>query len=100
MHQHISEDISLRQIAENLHISTSYLSEIFLSSSGMNFQHYLILLRNARACELLQFTNLSVKQVAALAGFQDYFHFCKQFKVHYQLTPSQFRELRRKRNTP
>lgn len=92
LHQHMSENLSLRQIAEKLHISASYLSEIFLTASGMNFQHYLILLRNARACELLQFTNLSVKQVAALAGFQDYFHFCKQFKTHYQLTPSQFRE--------
>ncbi len=92
LHKHYTKDISLTQIAAQLHVSVSYLSELFSQGSGLNFNRYLTLLRIARACELLDGTSLSIQQVAACAGYQDYFHFCKQFKRQHGVTPSQYRQ--------
>ena len=43
-------------------------------------------------CILIRYSNLKVWEVAALAGFEDYRHFAKRFKVVTGLTPSGYRK--------
>ncbi len=89
--QRYTEDITLSEIARELNISSSYLSEIFSRYEGTPFSKYLNGLRNARACELLDGTRLSVQEIADLSGFHDYFYFNKQFKKSFGMTPVQYR---------
>lgn len=89
--QRYAEDISLSELARELNISSSYLSEIFSRYEGIPFSKYLNGLRNARACELLDGTRLSVQEIADLSGFHDYFYFNKQFKKSFGMTPVQYR---------
>ena len=48
------------------------------------------------AKELLETTFLSVKEIVALAGFNDESHFVRNFKKLYGVTPSEHRGLIRK----
>lgn len=89
--ERFTQDISLSQLAQEMNISVSYLSEIFAQQQGVSFSKYLRHLRNTRACELLRGTQMSIQDVSELSGFNDYFYFCKQFKTMYGVTPKQYR---------
>lgn len=80
LQERYTKDISLAELAKELNISSSYLSEIFSKYEGISFSKYLNRLRNTRACELLTGTHLSVQEIADLSGFHDSFYFSKQFK--------------------
>lgn len=91
LQERFTQEVSLNEIARELNLSSSYLSEIFSKYEGVSFSKYLNQLRNARACELLAGTRLSVQEIAAMSGFHDSFYFSKQFKKIYGMTPMQYR---------
>lgn len=87
---HYNEKISLDRIAENMYLSTFYISKIFKSETGEAPIRHLINIRLEKAKEVLeQNPSLSIKEVAALVGYEDAYHFSKQFKKHYGISPSQ-----------
>ena len=89
---HYSEKISLESIAENMYLSTFYISKIFKSETGDTPIRHLINIRLEKAREILEQTpGRSIKEVAAEVGYDDAYHFSKQFKKHYGISPSQIR---------
>ncbi len=89
---HYSEKISLERIAENMYLSTFYISKIFKSETGDTPIRHLINIRLEKAKEILEETpGKSIKEVAAEVGYDDAYHFSKQFKKHYGISPSQIR---------
>lgn len=87
---HYSEKISLDRIAENMYLSTFYISKIFKSETGDAPIRHLITIRLEKAREILeQNPGMSIKEVAAQVGYEDAYHFSKQFKKHYGISPSQ-----------
>jgi len=44
-----------------------------------------------KAARLLRSSQLEIKQIASLLGYDDIFHFSKLFKNHYQVPPGKFR---------
>lgn len=90
--EHYSEKISLDRIAENMYLSTFYISKIFKSETGDAPIRHLINIRLERAKEILEDSpRLSIKEVAARVGYEDVYHFSKQFKKHYGVSPSQIK---------
>lgn len=88
--EHYSEKISLDRIAENMYLSTFYISKIFKSETGDAPIRHLINIRLERAKEILELSpEFSIKEVAARVGYEDVYHFSKQFKKHYGISPSQ-----------
>lgn len=91
---HYSEKISLDRIAENMYLSTFYISKIFKSETGEAPIRHLINIRLEKAKEILeQKPSMSIKEVAAQVGYEDVYHFSKQFKKHYGVSPSQVKPL-------
>ncbi len=89
---HYSEKISLERIAENMYLSTFYISKIFKSETGDTPIHHLINIRLEKAREILEKRpGMNIKEVAAMVGYDDAYHFSKQFKKHYGISPSQVR---------
>lgn len=89
---HYSEKISLDRIAENMYLSTFYISKIFKTETGDTPIHRLIKIRLEKAREILEKdADLSIKEVADRVGYKDVYHFSKQFKKHYGISPSKIR---------
>lgn len=88
--EHYSEKISLDSIAENMYLSTFYISKIFKSETGDAPIRHLINIRLEKAREIIEEApELSIKEVASRVGYEDVYHFSKQFKKHYGVSPSQ-----------
>ncbi len=88
---HLSEDLSLEQIAGQIHMSPDYMTKKFKKSCGMTVMEYVIWCRIQLACELLQQTSLPINDVADRVGIPNYTYFTRLFKRCTNMTPSEYR---------
>lgn len=88
------EHVSLSGLARELGISKYHLSHRFKETVGVTFRRYLLQARLERAEALLADEQLSITDVALMAGFNDLARFDKLFKRHTGLTPSAYRARR------
>jgi len=86
-----SEDLGLEIIADELDISSPYLSRLFKSETSVNFKEYLTRLRLDKARELLRNTGLKVYEIAEATGYPDQKYFSDIFKKRTGMTPSEYR---------
>ena len=89
---HAVEHISLQSVAEEFGFNYTYLSYLFKKNMGRSPSEYLTACRIERAKELLRREReYSVKEVAALAGYDDPYYFSRIFKNNTGLSPSEYR---------
>lgn len=89
---HLAEDITLKRLADEFHMNSSYVSQFFKNNTGMNYREYLTFLRINRAKELLTATKISICEISSQVGFRDYRVFTKVFKKREGVLPSQYRK--------
>jgi two-component system, response regulator YesN len=92
IHDGLSDDISLEDIARRVEISPFYFSKLFKEETGENFIDYVTMARIRRAKELLVDPALSVKEISGSTGYSDPNYFSKLFKRIVGLTPTEYRE--------
>ncbi len=85
------ESLSLDDIANEVFISSSYISTLFKKYKGLNFSEYLIKLRIEKSIELLINTDMKVYEISNSIGYSNSQYFSVLFKNYTGFTPSQFR---------
>lgn len=91
LNEHFTEKISLTELADQLAMSTNYLGQLFKQQFGCTFHEYLNLQRLKQACRLLDSTELSVKEIGFMIGYQSTEYFLYVFRNHMQTTPTEYR---------
>ncbi|WP_204122620.1 AraC family transcriptional regulator [Lacticaseibacillus mingshuiensis] len=91
------QPITVQDVADEVHITRSYLYKLFMKELRLSPQQYLQRLHLGHAQQLLETTQLSIETVASRSGYRDALHFTKQFKAHYQLAPRDYRKQGAKR---
>ena len=91
INDHLSERLTLFRLASEIGRSTSFLSHNFPMEFGIPLKDYVRQLRMKRACLLLK-SGSTVRETAQELGFYDEFHFSKEFKRHFGLSPSSFKK--------
>ena len=91
LQEHLDKEISLTILADEFHLSSQYISQLFKSEIGVNFLAYLTSIRMERAKKLLLATSLSIGEISEKCGYADYRVFTKAFKKEEGSTPSQYR---------
>ena len=86
---HMTEDISVQDIADALNVSQSYLSHAFKKSTGYGLWNYVISKRLVYAQKLLV-EGISVTEACYESGFRDYAHFIKSFTKTFGCSPKQY----------
>ena len=89
---HLSENCSLQLAAREMGMNANYLGQLFKRETGKTYSAYVTELRIERAKELLASGELSISEIAAALGFNDYFYFLKTFKRVSGCTPKQYRQ--------
>ncbi|WP_339233723.1 AraC family transcriptional regulator [Paenibacillus sp. FSL R5-0517] len=85
------ENDILNRLANELHLTRSYISRVFKKETGSNLSEYLTAKRIKIAAHLLESTSTPVEIIAHQIGFQNVSHFISCFKKTYRITPLQYR---------
>lgn len=91
MKQHLDRAVTVASFAAMANLSESHYRSLFKHQTGYSPMDYFIRLRIHKACQLLDTTNLSVKEIARLTGFDDALYFSRAFKSVIGLSPAKYR---------
>ena len=92
MESGLVQDISLQQVAGQVHLHPGHLSELFKKETGITFGDFVTDMRIRRARDMLAVSPAKVSEVAAISGYEDVKYFSRLFKKHTGKTPSEYRE--------
>ncbi len=85
------QKIHLPDIAQSLGLSYVHFSRRFKYAVGMTPSDYLTNLRLNKAQQLLTSTDLSIREIAPLCGFDSEYYFSAFFKKKKKISPSLYR---------
>jgi AraC-like DNA-binding protein len=91
MQEHLTQLLSLEEIARSVNFSTSHYSALFRKKTGYAPIEYFNHLKIQRACQYLHFTDLRVKEIADKLGFDDPYYFSRLFSKLMGMSPNQYR---------
>jgi len=92
---HLSDNISVTNIAEELHFNAQYLMRSFKNKTGMSIVEYITQERMNMAKKILKNTELPIKTVSIMVGYEDYAYFTRVFKKEVGESPTTYRNSRR-----
>lgn len=82
---HFQESLSLDAVAEQAHMSSTYLSMLFKKEEGITYIRYLTRVRMEKAMGYLR-EGYKAKEVCEMVGYHDYKYFSSQFKSFAGMT--------------
>ncbi len=95
--EHHTENLSLSQLADMVHLSAPYLSKFFDQQFGMTFLAYLTQIRLNHAVGELLNTEKIIEDVSADSGFPNSHAFVQAFKKEFGVLPSVYRRQNREK---
>lgn len=90
--QHYQENISTESLARITGLTPHYFSEYFKKQCGICFCDYVNQVRLFHAMNLLDTTDLSIKEIAASVGFHSQAYFTRMFTRHFSISPRDYRQ--------
>lgn len=88
---HYKEKLTLKQIAEEMGLSESYMCRIFKKHTGFTVLDYRNEIRCERAAVLIS-NGIPVNEAGYLAGFEDYNYFSRMFRRKRGISPAGFKK--------
>lgn len=88
--EHLAEDVSLAELSNVVSLSSFHFSRLFKRSTGCAPHQYHIRARVKRSKQLLLNEEISIAQIAQIAGFSSQSHLNYHFKRVVGLTPTAF----------
>lgn len=85
------EELSLEEVAEQVHLNPHYFSKVFKQQTGETFIDYVTRLRIDKARELIMDGQWSLKEVCYMVGYKDPNYFSRVFKKVTGVTPTEYR---------
>ncbi len=90
------EQHSVNYYADAINFSSSKLSQLTKQILGKPAKRVILDRINLEAQRLLQFSDLSVKEIAAALGYNNPYHFSRAFKEWNNLSPNEYRKQNKK----
>lgn len=91
LNQRFRERLTVAEVADAVALSPSRLAHLFKEQVGVSIMEVVLNLRLRQAARLLEFTSLSVGEIAREVGVQSQFYFSRQFKVYFGRSPTDYR---------
>jgi AraC family transcriptional regulator of arabinose operon len=94
LEDHITHDISLKDLAEIAHQQPNYFISTFKKQFGTTPMDYVNTYRLRAANQILsEDKNIKISTAALMVGFKDYRYFSRMYKKKYGMTPSRLRNI-------
>lgn len=92
MKNNLAQKLTLEDIAGYVGYSPSHFGQVFLKKTGQTPLNYFNQLKIQKACQLLDFSDMKIKEIAHELGFYDQYHFSKVFLKQIGEPPSQYKK--------
>ncbi|MCE4051379.1 MULTISPECIES: response regulator [Bacillaceae] len=89
--KNLKTELSLKLVAEHVHLNPSYLSVLFKEQMKVTFSEYITRRRIEHAKEILIATNQPITDIAEECGYKTSKYFIKIFRELEGVTPSMYR---------
>lgn len=86
-----NKEINLENIANNLHVSSVYLSKMIKQELGESYIQILTRLRINKAKQLLEHTDWSIREIAEVIGYDSQHYFSTAFKKMEGISPKGYK---------
>lgn len=83
--------LTVEDISNHFHYSASHFSALFKNKTGSSPLEYFIQLKIHYACQLLDQSNLRIKEIAAKVGYEDPYYFSRLFCKIMGVSPNKYR---------
>ncbi len=93
IYNHIHSRVTLKELAEQLDLSESYLSKLFVSEVGITISDYIRKKKIERAENMLKFSDYDIADIANYFSFSSQSHFTQAFEKQVGLSPKKYRDL-------
>ena len=93
---HLSEAVTVDEIANVVNLSPAYCGALFIKSEDMTIHEFINTMRINRAKDLLVNDAFSIAEVSAIIGYNDVFYFSKKFKLLTGTSPSEYKRLHKR----
>lgn len=98
---HLTDKISLSNLAENVFLSEYHFHRIFSAYSKETLHQFISRIKLERsAMVLVTNPNLTITDIAYQYGFSESSSYCRAFKKHFHCSPLQFRFARNVKIVP
>lgn len=87
-----TEPITLDSLSEMVYVSKCYLSHMFKEQTGTSPIKYLTQKRIENACKMLKETNMPVKEISRVVGYDNPLYFSQVFKNILNVSPLEYRK--------
>lgn len=91
IHIHLHEKITIDVLANEVHLSSDYLSVLFLKETGSTIHTYILQQKLTEAQKML-LSGKSIQEVSYTLSFSSQSHFTSCFKKTYGMTPATFQK--------
>ena len=91
IYSHIHYRITIKELADYLNLSESYLSKLFHKEMGIPVSQYILELKIEKAKNLLQYSDYNIVDIANYLSFSSQSHFIQVFQKFTGSTPHKFR---------
>lgn len=91
--ENFSENITIEQLAETVHLSKSYFMNRFRETAGVSAVEYLNQFRIRAACSALLESSVTVSEISFECGFRNLSNFNRQFRRLMGCTPNEYRKI-------
>jgi AraC-like DNA-binding protein len=95
-----SEPCKIHDLALEFNLSHSHLQHLFKEQTGVSLGHLLTEQRLHRAAYLLTHTNLRIKEIADVVGYEHPSSFIRAFERHFNQAPRLYRQQNRCTKSP
>ncbi len=90
--EHISDNITVKELADTVHMSVTHFSRVFKERSGFSPYEYVVNIRLNKAKELLLKSDMTITDIAYETGFNSEANFVYCFTKNVGLSPGKFRK--------
>lgn len=92
IYDHLHSKISIQDMAEEIDLSTSYLSRLFHSEVGVTISAYILVKRVETAQNMLKYSDYPSADIGNYLAFNSHSHFISAFKKYTGMTPGEYRK--------
>lgn len=93
--EHISDELSVADLANRFYVTPNYFSRLFKKVEGEGCNEYIVRMRIEKAMSLLETTNFKTGKIASMVGYHDNNYFSLSFKKVTGMSPTCYREMSR-----